>query len=279
MDKFNKIMGFAATMAIVMAFSIDMVSAATLKETDDAAKTQYDKTRQAYQNEVSAYKTARQNFMNAKTKFQKAKNATNKTEYEAQAKTFLQKSISAMIHYLQAVRNKTENVRGISDADKTNILADIDKDINWLTAEQEKLGSATTTEQLKEKATVIREYWNTAKTTFKKASAKIWIARLNFLIAKAEGLSEKTNAKIQELKTVGKNTSKLEAWQKELNQKIDAAKVDKLKAEEQLPNISNVNADQIFKTIRRFVQDANQYMRKAHSQLAQIVQELKKVEK
>lgn len=252
-------------------------SAQTLKDIDDKAKTNYEQARQTYLSEIAAYKQAKFNFETAKLKLTRFKSIENKAAYKDSVQAFLSKSVSALIKYLEALENKASNVRGISDSERADIIAYINTDINWLKGKQTILAGTLTDEQLKTEAIAIRDYWKNVKTTFKKGVADIWIARVNYVISKAEELSAKVSDKIDELRAEGSDTAKLETWLTDLNKNIATAKEKVALAKEKRENITDVNFEQMVKEIHAFVQDANQYIRKSHANLVQIVQEMKKI--
>ncbi len=252
-------------------------NAQTLKDIDSTAKANYEQARQTYLNEVAAYKQAKLNFETAKQKLARFKSVENKAAYRDAVQTFLSKSVSVLIKYLEALKNKASNVRGISDSERADIIAYIDTDINWLKEKQIVLSGTLTDEQLKSEAIAIRDYWKNIKTTFKKGVADIWIARVNYVISGAEEFSAKVSGKIDELKAEGTDTSKLETWLADLNKNIATAKEKVALAKERRANITDVNFEQMVKEIHTFVQDANQYIRKSHANLVQIVQEMKKM--
>lgn len=273
----NKLFLKILLVAVFSMTSVPAANAQTLRDIDDKAKTNYEQARQTYLSEVEAYKKARLDFQAAKLKLSRFKTVENKAAYRESIQTFLSKSVSALIQYLEALKNKASNVRGISDAERAEIIAYIDTDINWLKEKQTTLSGTLTDEQLKNEAIAIRDYWTTIKTTFKKGVADIWIARVNFVISKAEILSGKVADKISELKAQGKDTAKLETWLADLNSSIASAKTKVASAAEKRQNITDVNFDQMMKEIHQFVKDANQYIKKSHSNLVQIVQEMKKI--
>lgn len=252
-------------------------NAQTLKDIDDKAKTNYEQARQTYLSEIAAYKQAKLNFETAKLKLARFKSIENKAAYKNAVQAFLSKSVSALIKYLEALENKASNVRGISDSERADIIAYIDTDINWLKGKQTILAGTLTDEQLKTEAIAIRDYWKNVKTTFKKGVADIWIARVNYVISRAEELSAKVSDKIEELKAEGSDTAKLETWLAELNKNIATAKEKVASAKEKRESITDVNFEQMVKEIHAFVQNANQYIRKSHANLVQIVQEMKKI--
>ena len=281
MRKFSKIIAFSIVTTMLMS-SLTAVAAVRqiADEKDGVAKTKYNQAREMYLNQVREYRTARQNFRNAKSKFQKMRNAENRKQYEAKTRKFLQKTVAAMVRYVEALKNKTENVRGISEEERNVILISLGNDINWLKKKEAQLmsDSGLTAGKIKEEAAAIRSRWRDIKVNFKKTIAEIWVARVSYVISRAEEFAGKAALKIEDLKASGSDVSKLESWLQDLNDNIAKAKEKRDQAKENISNIAEVKAGQIFSSVHRFVREADQYIKKSHSQMVRIVREMKKAE-
>ncbi len=263
----------------VMALSLfgSAAFAKTLRERDQEVRAKYQAARQQYLKEVNWWKTTRQQFLNVKTKYRKFKNAKNRAAYEKQARVFLEKTVDVLIRKLESLKNWVSNRRAISEAERQAIVAEIDQDINWL--KEKKGGIATASPaQIREKAKEIREYWKKHRVQVKKIIGQIWGARLSFIIERFENVSAKIATKLEELKAAGKDTSQLEAWLSDFDQKINLAKEKRDKAREKYEAISNLaDANQLFYQAHKFVKEANNYLREAHKKLVDIVREMKKM--
>lgn len=289
MNKISKITLFLAVFAIFSVLTANFVSAqTTIKEKDEAAKIKYQEAFGQYQKEVNFFKTARENFQSARTGLQKTKTAENRKNLEEKTKNFLGKTISALVKKLEVLKNFVSNKRALGDAEKQAITQEIDKDIAWL---NEKAGSVSgaTSEQIKESAKTIREYWKKHRLWMKKITGQIWAARVNFVIKKAEDFSGRISAKIEELKSAGKDTAQLETWLLEFKnhialakEKYEAAKAKfaEIKADPG-PDFDNElrAADELFKAGHNFIKEANQHIKEAYAKLRQIVNEMKKLGK
>lgn len=270
--------------ALAMFVAAGTVSAQTLKEKDAKARAQYKTSQQAYQNAVNGYKNAQQDFKTAKDKYQKSKNVQDKTVLEEKSKKFLQNSVDAMVKHLEALKNKVTNMQGIDDADRASIIAEIDADLNWLKDRQSKISTATSS-QIKEEAKAVKEYWKNIRLTVKKVTGRLLAARINVVIAKADSVSAQISSKIAELKTAGKDTSKLETWLADYNSKIALAKEKYESAKSKFNAISGEpgadfvaelkETDKLFKEGHQFIKEANKYVKDAYSVLKQIVKEMR----
>ena len=153
-----------------------------------------------------------------------------------------------------------------------------ENDVLALAAAIEGDSEHTIARGIREKAKEIREYWKKHRVQVKKIIGQIWGARLSFIIERFENVSAKIATKLEELKAAGKDTSQLEAWLSDFDQKINLAKEKRDKAREKYEAISNLaDANQLFYQAHKFVKEANNYLREAHKKLVDIVREMKKM--
>ncbi len=285
MKTFTKIITAFAIFAIFIGMTVP-VSALTFKERDVQARAKYQAAKEQYLKEVNFYKNARQDFLNARAKYQQFKNAENKKTLENAARNYLEKAVSSLIKRLETIKNWVSNRGALSEAEKQAIMAEIDKDINWLNERADKIQTADPS-QIKEEAKTVRQYWKAHRNRVKSIIGQIWTARINFVITKAESFSAKVDAKIEELKAAGKDTSQLEAWLADFNQKLALAKEKYALAKAKFQAIKGepgfdpmqefAEAVRLFQEGHQFIKEANQYIRQAHAQLVQIVKEMKKM--
>ncbi len=252
-------------------------SANVAKEKDAGARLKYQSDKQKYLKEVDAYKTARQQVINIREKYRKFQNVENKSAYEEAAKTFLEKAIDTLVSKLEALKNRVANRSGISETERTNMLAELDQDINWL--EEKKSGIAdASSEQIKETAREMRQYWTNHRVRVKKVIAQIWGARIDFMIEKFENSSAELEEKIAELKANGKDTSQIEVWLNDFKQKINTAKAKREQAKLKYQAISSAaDANQLFKEAHQFVKEAHTSLQDAHKDLVKILKKMREM--
>ena len=277
MKNLNKIIICCLLGAMVLGLFAPVAFARTLRERDQEAKAKYQAARQQYLKEVNWWKTTRQQFLEARAKYRQFKNTENKAAYEEQARNFLEKTIDVLIRKLESLKNWVSNRRALPESEREAMVAEIEQDINWLQEKKSGIPTASPA-QIKEKAEEIREYWKNHRLKVKRIIGQIWTARLSWAIERFETVSSKIAAKIDELKAAGKDTSQLEAWLADFNQKIEIAKGKRDKAREKYQAISSLaDANQLFNQAHQFIKEANQYLRDAHKKLVDIVKEIKRL--
>lgn len=268
MKKIINIIGFAVILAL---FAVSMAGKATAQTPEE----NYSAVKISYQNEVNSYKTARQQFLTAKSNYLKLKNATNKKAYEDQARAYLAKTVDALTKRLEVIKVWVSDRKAISEIEKQSIITEIDSDISTLASIKTGIDTASPA-QIISKAKEIRAYWVKHRVFVKRITGQVWNARVSYVISQAENVSDKIETTIQELKTSGKNTSALELWLADFNQKIAEAKEKNELAKAKFQAINSLDdMDQFFKEGHQFVLDAGQYIRDAHSRLVEIVKEIR----
>lgn len=238
----------------------------------------YRQVREEYLKSVDIYKNARRELLEARENYQNLKTPETKSLLEKKNKAILNNAASAMIKQLEALRSKAENIQTVSENEKTAVLTELDKGIDWLKQKQPQIENATP-EQIKEQSKVIRNYLINNRAIVKRATGLAMAGRINLVIAKAENFSEKASDKINELKSAGKDVSQLEILLNDINQKIILAKEKHESAKEKFESISSESDfNKTFNEGHQFIKDANQYIRQVHGQLIQLVKEMKKIE-
>ena len=277
MRKLNKFVTFSLVGLMALIVFSSVTSAQNLRKRDRQIRARYQSARQQYLKEVNWWKTTRQQFLNARTKYRKFKNAENKKAYEEQARKFLERTVDVLIRKLESLKNWVANKPALSEEVRAKIIAEIEQDINWLQEKKSGISTASPA-QIREKAKEIRDYWRKHRIFVKRIIGEIWAARLDWAIERFEDVSSKIAERIEKLKEAGKDTSQLESWLADFNQKIDLAKEKRDKAREKYQAISSLSElNQFFSQTHQFIKEANQYLREAHKVLVKIIREMRKM--
>jgi len=243
-----------------------------------------DGANEQYQQELNQYRNARENFINSRERYRSLRNNKNKEELEKATRNYLEKVITSLIRRLERIKSWVSNRKSLTDEQKANIIEKINKDINWLNQQLDKISSAPL-DELREEARIVLRYWKVHRIRVKRVIGEIWVARVEFEIKKAEETAEKVSKNIEDLKSQGKDTSQLEAWLNEFNQKIAIAKkkceeakakFEEIKGEPGFdPVMEVVEAERLFREGHNLIVESVQYLKEAHKQLVQILKEIK----
>lgn len=280
--KFIVIVGLAVLMLAGALASKAVVSSSGEKET----QTRFQKAKQEYSNEFNASQTTKRAYEETQTRLRNLKaNSTStqeqirlKEQVRLRAQEFLKKEISAMIKYLEALKNKVTNMQKMDEGDRAGILAKINENIAWLQGKQAEIDGASS-DKLKTISQEVKDYWKNIRVASRRVTGQILASRIKFLIGKAEAMAAKLEAKIQELKQAGKDTAKLEELLADFKTKIASAKNSLEQARAKFAAISGKdNVVQLYQEGHKLIKDANQYLRQAKNDLVQIVRRIKQME-
>ncbi len=256
------------------------VKAVSLKQMDEAAKAGFQEAKQNYTEATNEYKNAKRAYIEATAQLQsQGEEQKNQLRQQMQERSenFFSQIISAMIKYLEAMKNKAANGR-ISEDDRAGILAEIDGEISWLGAKQNEISQATS-DQLPALRNAVRERWQNIRVVARKITGQILAAKISYIIEKAEAMAEKLEAKVVELKQAGKNVAELESLMADFEEKIALAKEKYEAAGAKFQAISGKDgADALLREGHKFVTEARQYLSQAHKDLVQMTKKIKQLE-
>lgn len=262
---------------ITIAFSAKAVS---LQSGEESNK-RFQEAKQNYLNQTNEYKNAKQLYIEIKTRFQDAgeeQQGQLREQLRERSKNFLENSVSAMIKYLEAMRNKVSNANNIFEDDRQIILADIDKEISWLGIKKSEIKNATD-EQLKQIKETVLQRWINIRVAANKITGQIIAARIRYVIEKAELMADKLEVKINEFKQSGKDVASLEALMVSFEDKIKLSKLSYEQAKAKFQAISGKEgAGDLLRQGHKLLKDARQYLNQAYKDLRQIVVKIKQLE-
>jgi len=268
---------FCAVAAALLVIGVSPLASAVLAEQDQAAVQKWNAAKEAYQAAVQAYKQAREDWIAARDALRQFRDAPHTQAALEKARTFLLKGIDRLVKYLEWIRARAEVVGGITEGERTAVLAEIDSDITGLNNLKPAVEAAADRTQLAESAKKIRDQWLEVRPGAKRIVGQILAAKINYVLEKAENVSARISEKISALKTAGKDTSALEDWLAKFNNNINLAREKYEAAKQKFQAISSVqDADALFREGHQFIKDAAQYLREAHAALKEIVKELRK---
>lgn len=245
------------------------------------AKALFAQAKDNFLNTVQAYKTAKQTLLNIKTQL---RNASTSDQLINASRDFLKSKISAMIKYLEAMKNKVANMRNINEDDRTAILASLEDNITWLKGKQQEANGASI-DQLKTINQAVQDKWLMIHLTAKRLTGQMLAARIKFLIDKANAMIINMEAKIAELKQSGNNDTAVSAekalatFKDKISQAQDKYNQAKAKFQEAANATSKDQINSLIQQGRQLVNEANQILKQANRNLSEVVRNVKKVDK
>jgi len=225
-------------------------------------------------NAYTAWISARGDFTQARWRWRHGQGSL--TEAVGAAKTATLKADEMMIRRLQVLRARVEATRGLSDNEKTTIYAKIDADISWLQGKQADIQAADNMQGSRSIASTIWNYWQNVRVKIKQIAGQILSAWVDALVQKAEAFAGRVEARIQQLKDNGIDTSALEAWLADYNSKLALAEQKYDAAKDKFSQISSVeDAARLFWEGVARIREGNSYLRDALRRLRDIVSDMR----
>ncbi|MBI4708665.1 MAG: hypothetical protein HY764_00465 [Candidatus Portnoybacteria bacterium] len=269
-----------------LSFNFALANTTNLKQQNEESRAKYLEAKEDYLREAREAQEAKRLYQASRIQLKNAsstdaaKQEKTKEQTRERAEKYLENTIDSMIKYLEAMKNKASNVNNIDEADRAEILADINTEITWLQAKKNEIKNATT-EQLKQLKQTIQERWkNRIHIRARIQTVLILAARLKYIAAKSEIFASRLETKISELKAAGKDVSQLETLLAEFKTKIASAKEKYQQAKTKVNGISDGdNGTTIIQEAHKLVKEANQYLKQAHQKLTQMTKIIKQLEK
>ena len=232
--------------------------------------------REDYKQAKELYDEAKKDWILARTDYLSQKDGVRLENAIDKLKSFLLRSDQAMVEYLENVKLNVNSNENLPAEKKADITSKIDEDISWLKAKQSEINGATTRLELLRIGKDIRDKWEDIKPRHKLISGLFLSYRLTGLLNKADVISQRIQAIIDDLKTQGKDTSQLERLLLDFNSKIEDAQQARQNAISTFQNIDDTtNAEDRAKKGKVYLEQAQRDLRDAHDDLKQILKILK----
>lgn len=192
-------------------------------------------------------------------------------------KTRLTDAINRMIRHLNNLKTRVQNHPNIDDDAETQIIARLDRDIDWLNDRLAELEAISSIEELRTHREQIRGYWQKIRAEAKYITGHILVARAKHFVQRIEKVIEVTRNKMAELEA---DTSTTENLLNQAETYLDTAKNNFELALEEFEKIETVRGsfDQ-FQTGRDYLKEARQEAVSALRLVRQAVMEVKKLSK
>ena len=266
----------AAIVPVVSAMSSEVPVTATTAGPYEEAYDKYADALQTFQTAHNEWLSARATFLDARLQWRQNRTQANLTNMVEKLKTSLLKADEMMIERLQLLRVRVEISRGLSDEEKAAIYAEIDDNISWFQAKQAEIQAAESGQELRSIADTILSHWGEVRVWIKQITGQILIARVDALVQKAEAFKGRIEARIQQLKDNGVDTSTLEAMLAECDSNLTLAKQKYDAAENKFGQISSeADADVLFAEGNSLIRQGNVYLREVFRGLRDIVSEMR----
>jgi len=183
---------------------------------------------------------------------------------------------NSRLAYLELVKSGVDMTRGLSDDEKAPLLAELDNYITTLQGYTDTVSGADGVSAVREAISAAWNYWLSIRVRVKQISATLVVARAEVVLWRCEALAAKVEAKVQELKDNGVDTTQLEAWLADFDSHIALAQQRITNAEENIANINdNVTFQEMYLVVAAHAKAASSYLRSTLSDLRSILSDIR----
>lgn len=258
----------------VKAGEVERINAARERATQ--AREDYAKKRGELKEAKDDYESARREFLAAKVAYGRAKNAQNKDAAVTKAKIFLTRTVNRILNHLEVMKIRIDGAEALSDEEKARITGKIDEQIAFYQEKKAAIEATTTAEELRSISQELKAKWKETKRGLRRALGHFFNARISAMITKADRISERVHAKVDELRAEGKDTAKLETWLADFDAKVASAKEKFELAKQKAAEADTTEEkEQLIEDAKQSAKEGQQYLREAHKALVEIINELK----
>lgn len=203
------------------------------------AKERFTQTEQTRKQKLDEYQTVKRLLQAAQQRAKSDKSQEAKKALQQQARQFLMTTLDAMNAQLDAVTGKLDAMTGIDEVSRSAIAAELGVESAWVRQERAAVG-AVPVGQLAQRARLIRDHWNTVRSTVKRTLGEIRLARLQSLLAQMQMFGTKLQAQMTVLEAAKVDTSALALLMGRYRDGASTVEQQLRNAESQLQAIRNV---------------------------------------
>lgn len=159
---------------------------------------------------VDRYNASQQLFQTVQEKTKAVKTEQGKAELAATAKMLLTNALDAMIGHVETLQTKVQQLRGVTESDRTALLSELQPNLAWLTEQRARAASGAPAD-IKRQASDVRAQWPSIRADVKRVTGGLRAARIHTLNTTMEGYVKTLEDGISTFTSAGKNTGKLQS--------------------------------------------------------------------
>jgi hypothetical protein len=224
------------------------------------------------------YRSAHLDYVAAKAEYHTYGTLTAKTKAIQAARKLLHQRAEALKTYLTALRMKLHEETGITTYKQNLYFIKLDDEITWLTQHQSNLTTPSTVEDLIDESKKLEGRYLQIQIVSYQTLGAILEGREDSLREEVEEIIEATGQKIEEIRVSGEDTTFLERWLIEAQQKVNLSEEKQSQAAYVLATIDprSREVSKSFDKARYLLEESNQYLKEAVTYLKEIIREIKR---
>lgn len=269
----NILTSIVAAMFILSLFT-GVALAQTPKEQYEKATEQYRKTKEKYEDTRDKFDKAKGDFEKANRQFKEGKDNKSKEELILKTRDYIEKAIDHAISNLNVLKSRAENSenKGVLPFDASK---NIDAHIAQLEQLRTKVQQASTTVEFRDAYKELKDLWIKIRLETRYYYEIVLDRRIDNFITKADNVSAKIDAEIQNLKSQGKDTTKLEEMAARFNNLVKETKDSQQKTSDLLANHNGFSSDGMVTDNKK----AEDFVRQADNSQKDTIKKLKAASK
>ncbi len=186
------------------------------------------------------------------------------------------KASKVLIKGLETLKARVEATRGLDNENKELLSTELSGYISELQAKQAGIQAAENGQQVRSAIKELWDYWRSIRVRAKQITAQVIVAWADGVVQKLEAFAGRIEAKKEELKDNGVDTSALESWLADFNSRLASAKEKVANAEDRVDEITdNTTFLDIFRAVRQYVKEGISYLKEALRSLKEIFRDIK----
>lgn len=254
---------------------VDVDDAVSISGTQTTSVKSYVEARQRYMDSKESYQEAKEDYIEAKNSYEREKNELRLRDVILKVKNFLLRSDEAMIDYMLSLKAKISENDDLPAQKKAEIITQIEADISWLEGRKTQINGANTRQEVISISRELKDRWQDIKPRERIYVGIFLSYKLTGILNRAEGLSDRIEDIIEELRGKGKDTKRLEELLASYNAKIQASQEARVKAIEAYSNVNVLDSQTRITQGRQYILESQTSLKAAHDELAQILKIVK----
>lgn len=238
----------------------------------------YERAYNDYVYNYNLYRSAHLDYVAAKSEYHTYGTLTAKTKAIQATRKLLHQRAEALKTYLTALRMKLHEETGITSYKQNLYFIKLDDEVAWLTQHQSNLTTPSTIEDLLDESKKLEGRYPQIQVISYQTLETILEGRENSLRDETNQLIEATDQKIEEIRSSGEDTTTLERWSIEAQQKVNLSEEKQSQATYTLGSIDSRYSEiaNRYNKARQLLEESNQYLKEAVTFLKEIIREIKR---
>jgi len=220
----------------------------------------FEEAKENYGEYKAKFKEKEQKLVQIKGQWQACKDSDEEAcdkirgQFIEHGRNYVNGAADVLLKYLDQLYSKVELDESLSEEERSDMLEDIQEDINKVTSAKETIENSETQEELKEARDILKEMLDEIKPKIKYRLGLLYRNRIGEIIVRAEKLEIKLDKILDRAENAGYDVDNLDELIDEFNELIDSARDKYYEAREILAEKGNS-------------QEAHDLLKEAHKDL------------